>query len=395
MRFKNRNLFAAVSMVTILLSFRAVSETQLVAGTYDQAAFRQPWSGKYYAESSLEEDESFFSFEEKRKHYLDSSTILNETEEFTVDEAGQLVPVNDSLEPEILPSPIPSLVPYNFLGFPASTAPNPFIIVLPTPVPTSVSSPIASPVAVTDPAKPQAFYYYNRGSLQNALPLQAEGKGFVKVFRDRDEKIGGRGWGTHALVTVVKELAQEFSEKFPGRERLQIADMARQRGGPTTHASHQTGLEADIVFIRKNRKEQPAFGGYGKNGFAEQFVIPEVYATRTIRDSQGRKRVIHSKRLSLSSNFDIPANFELLLIASEIGSVKRFFVDKVIIRELFRWSEETQRSSEPGVREMLMKLDHQASHADHFHIRLMCQDTDTKCVSETAMPQRRSKKRRS
>lgn len=370
MHLKNKGLLIAVAAIAVLLSFRAMSETHSENRTYDESAFNEAWSGEFYSEESAAENDSFHSFEEKKQYFLESSDVSEE-----------LIPI-----PQISPSP----VPFSSYIFPTAPTLDPFRMPSPVPTESPAPSPAPSPVVILGPVKPQSFYYYNRGSLQNALQLDAEGEGYVKVFRDRDEKFGGRGWGTQALVTLVQELALEFSEKFPGRERLQIADMARRKGGATTHASHQTGLEADIIFIRKNRKEQPAFGGFGKNGFAEQFVISEITGTRTIRDSQGRKRIIHTKSRRLSSNFDMHANFELLLIASRMASVKRFFVDKVIIRELFRWAELKERSREGDVRSMLMKLDHQPSHADHFHLRLMCQESDKKCVSDTATARRRS-----
>jgi len=214
--------------------------------------------------------------------------------------------------------------------------------------------------------------YYNRGSLMNASLLANEGRGFVKVFRDRDEKEGGRAWGTRTLVGLIERVAEKFSERFPGRERIQVADIAKKRGGKTSHGSHQNGLDADIVYIRKNKKEQLPYGGYGKNGFAEQFVV---------RTSPSRK----AKAIYVpSANFDTEANFNLMKMFSSSGRVKRFFVDKVLIREFFRYSEEKKISSNPEVIEFLMKLQHVCSHADHFHMRLFCQESDTKCVSENA-----------
>ncbi len=239
-------------------------------------------------------------------------------------------------------------------------------------------------IGPTLPTKPQSYYYYNRGSLKYSSQLETEGKGFVKIFVDRDSKIGGRGWGTNLMIGSIRQIAAEFANTFPGRERLQVGDIARKAGGPASHASHQNGLEADIVFFRKNRREQGPRDNFGKNGFSEQFKVVASKKYVTKKNSKGvpyKKLIVTYK---LSDNFDTEANFELMMLWERSPYFLRAFVDDLIIREFVRYAKETGRYEEPAFQSLFKKLMHLGNHADHFHIRLACQETDKKCYSQIA-----------
>lgn len=393
MRLKKSALYSATAAVTVLMSFKALSQGTQYMNTstlVDANAFDSQWSGEYYAEPEESESAGFRSFEEKRRVYLNSPEIG--TEEVEVDADGN--PIGRP-EPAVAtglpqPGPSPSVRPwYSPLRNPwdPSSGDEPFSFIKAPPKPPVVAP---SPVPSAVPSgKPQAFFYYNQGSLQNGTEIESEGKGFVKVFRDRDEATGGRGWGTRTLIGLIRQMASDFADKFPGRERLQIADIARKTGGRMTHGSHQNGLDADIVYVRKNHKEQSPFGGYGKNGFAEQFVV-RTSTIRKTKDAKGQTKSVKVYSLAPSANFDTEANFNLLLMFHRSGEVKTYFVDKVLIRELFRYAEAKHLSDDPEVKAMLMKLDHEASHADHFHVRLFCQDGDSKCYSVNAPAKKRT-----
>jgi penicillin-insensitive murein endopeptidase len=383
---KRRILYATAS-IAVLASLQASSDTKHeYAAVYDTQAFEAAWTGDYYIEPAAPDTDSFDTFSSKREHYLTSPAVGIETVE--LDDAGNPVPaVNEDpsgdLEPSVGPSPTPSPSP-SFGPFWPFQYPNPWdqtkpTVIFPAPNPSpSVSRPLPS-----GPMHPQAFYYYDHGSLQNGTQLENEGPGFIKVFRDRDESIGGRAWGTRALIGAIRNSAADFSSRFPGRERIQVADIARKNGGKMSHGSHQNGLDADIIYIRKNRKEQPAFGGYGVNGFAEQFVV-RVSSKRQTRDHLGKLTTIRTSTLAPSANLDVEATFELLRMFYREGNVKLYFMDKVLIREMFRYADSQNLSNDPETQAMLMKLTHAPSHADHFHVRLLCQDGDARCVSSNA-----------
>ncbi|MBS1961850.1 MAG: penicillin-insensitive murein endopeptidase [Bdellovibrionales bacterium] len=389
---KKSALTTALAAVAVLISFKSFSQGnqyENASTLVDANAFDSQWSGEYYAEPEEAEAPRFRSFEEKREVYLNSPEIG--TEEVEVDENGN--PIGRP-EPSVAtglpqPGPSPSIRPW-FVPlrnpWDLTNGDEPFSFIKPIPKPSAIA-PSPLPSAIPS-GKPQAFFYYNQGSLKNGSEIESEGKGFVKVFRDRDEATGGRGWGTRALIGLIRQMASDFADKYPGRERLQIADIARKTGGKMAHGSHQNGLDADIVYIRKNHKEQSPFGGYGKNGFAEQFVV-RTSTIRKTKDANGQPKSVKVYSLVPSANFDTEANFNLLLMFHRSGEVKTYFVDKVLIRELFRYAEAKHLSNDPEVKAMLMKLDYEPSHADHFHVRLFCQDGDSKCYSENAPARKR------
>lgn len=407
MRLPKSAYFLTTAAIAVTASFQARPSGERVV--YDESAFDSAWSGNYYVEPAEHgEAGSSSDFDAKREYFLNSPDVDVEEEE--IDENGQPIPTisteaGDSVAPGTGPSPLPIPAPY------ASPSPRPLFFLYPNfgnpvfpwgPTPKfpgilTLPSPTPSPVATvpSEPEKPQAFRYYNSGSLANATQIANEGKGFLKVFRDRDEATGGRGWGTRTLVSLIESTAASFADRFPGRERLQVADIARKFGGPMTHGSHQNGLDADIVFLRKDRREQSPFGGYGKNGFAEQFVL-RTSSTKKTKDSHGGPKTVRVWHTSMSGNFDVAANFALMRMFYESGAVKRFFIDKVLIRELFRYADSQKLSGDAGVRAFLASLDHAPSHTDHFHVRLFCQSTDIKCVSSIAprVSHRASKKKK-
>ncbi len=368
-------LITSTALIAILGSFRAFSDPSEMPAAYDVSAFDASWNGQYYVEAEAE-SAHFDSFEAKKKHYLESPSVGKE--EMELNEAGALISgdLSDSEDENRSPQPKPSWSPL----------PAPYSSPLPSPssVPFwTMVNPylLPKPEAPDLEVKPQAFYYYTRGSLKNASDLGTDGCGYVKIFRERDESIGGRSWGTRSLIRFIKGVSAQFNEMYPERERLQIADLSRKKGGRTGHASHQNGLDADIIYVRNDKKEQSAFGGYGKNGFAEQFVVPGAVTYRSYRDTQGRTRKVRSVTMTTSHNFDIPANFQLLLLMQKTGNVKNFFIDQVLIREFFRHAENLKLTEEADVRAMFSKMDHARNHADHVHVRLYCQVSDTKCIN--------------
>lgn len=126
--------------------------------------------------------------------------------------------------------------------------------------------------------------------------------------------------------------------------------------------------------------------------FNESFTKAGPATYRSYRDTQGRKRTVKIVAYKPSENFDVEANFNLLLTMERTGQVKAVFADKVLIRELFRHAESAQLSESPEVRAMLAKLSHVRSHDDHLHIRLHCPPADVACVNEIApRPKRRRK----
>jgi murein endopeptidase len=73
-----------------------------------------------------------------------------------------------------------------------------------------------------------------------------------------------RRWGTAKLVLTAETIAAEYHARYG--DRLLIGDLSRPSGGPfgrryggEGHASHQSGLDVDIYYPRRDRAELPPF----------------------------------------------------------------------------------------------------------------------------------------
>lgn len=105
------------------------------------------------------------------------------------------------------------------------------------------------------------------GSLTSATKLPVEGKDFVTwdPERHRTPSPAWRRYGTDRLVRVTLRVAGDYARANPRAPRLTIGDLSRRRGGrfagrnaaSPLHASHQNGLDADIYYPRRDRRERP------------------------------------------------------------------------------------------------------------------------------------------
>jgi murein endopeptidase len=102
------------------------------------------------------------------------------------------------------------------------------------------------------------------GRLLDGVQLPAEGRDFwtydwgTRASPNRS----WRRWGTDRLVRTVLDVIGEYRAANPDAPRVGIADLSRTRGGPfgenfggLGHASHQNGLDVDILYPRADRLE--------------------------------------------------------------------------------------------------------------------------------------------
>jgi murein endopeptidase len=99
------------------------------------------------------------------------------------------------------------------------------------------------------------------GRLVRGVQLPATGARFFTwdpLLHRRPDR-PGRRWGTDVLVRKVLPVVSGYTAVHPSAPRLGIGDLSRRRGGPfgPRHASHQNGLDVDVYYPRRDRRERP------------------------------------------------------------------------------------------------------------------------------------------
>jgi murein endopeptidase len=76
---------------------------------------------------------------------------------------------------------------------------------------------------------------------------------------------GWRRWGTRKLVDTTQLVLRSYRDAHPEAPRVLVGDLSRRHGGDfgaryggLGHATHRTGLDVDIYYPRKDRRERAA-----------------------------------------------------------------------------------------------------------------------------------------
>jgi murein endopeptidase len=153
------------------------------------------------------------------------------------------------------------------------------ILALAIAAPAATAMPIDAPPGVAPPAvdSPIAWQVSRAvgrpwaGRLLNGVQLPAEGRDFwtydwgTRLSPNRP----WRRWGTDRLVRTLLAVLASYRAANPGAARVGVADLSRKHGGSfgrnfggLGHASHQNGLDADVLYPRIDglelRAESPA-----------------------------------------------------------------------------------------------------------------------------------------
>jgi len=107
-----------------------------------------------------------------------------------------------------------------------------------------------------------------RGRLRDGVQLPAEGPDWFTwdpvLNRPRDR--GWRRWGTDALIRTLLATLRRYRARNPDAPRVGVMDLSRPRGGwfgreygGLGHASHQNGLDVDLLYPRKDERERRPF----------------------------------------------------------------------------------------------------------------------------------------
>jgi penicillin-insensitive murein endopeptidase len=205
-------------------------------------------------------------------------------------------------------------------------------------------------------SNPQAVGFYAEGKLINDLFFPFVGEGFLKVFRDRK-----RNYATDYLYSVISYGAKELQRRYPDGERVQIGDISKQGGGQLSrHASHQNGLDADLSYFRKDRREMDP-EGFG--GFDEVFV----------------------KNGKVTANFDVQRNYEIIKSYVSTSTVGRVFMDAQIKTKLCEYAESLNGLTDLD-KETLRRMRPLENHKDHMHLRIKCPKSSPDCVTQVEPP---------
>jgi murein endopeptidase len=132
--------------------------------------------------------------------------------------------------------------------------------------PPAVTPPPA--VAPPVPGDPPIAWRHSRavgkpfaGRLVRGVRLPAEGRDYWTYDWGTDEMPNRpwRRWGTDRLVRTLLRVIGEYRAANPYAPRVGIADLSRTRGGRfganfggLGHASHQNGLDADVLYPRRD-----------------------------------------------------------------------------------------------------------------------------------------------
>ena len=200
------------------------------------------------------------------------------------------------------------------------------------------------------PGPPEAIGAYERGCLEGAVVLPADGPNWQVMRPSRN-----RAWGHPVLIQLIVRLAGKLpAVGWPG---LLVGDIAQPRGGPmlTGHGSHQIGLDADIWL-----KPMP-----------QRLSLAE-------RDEMRATNVVASDGDDVDEATWTPQHRRVLEAFAHEPSVARIFVNPAIKRALCR---------EVGAdRDWLTKIRAWWGYNYHFHIRLACPYGQSGCRNQALPP---------
>jgi murein endopeptidase len=99
------------------------------------------------------------------------------------------------------------------------------------------------------------------GRLVDGVQLPAEGRDFWTYDwgLETSPNRSWRRWGTDRLIRTLLDVLAAYRAAEPGAPRVGIADLSRVHGGRfganfggLGHASHQNGLDADVLYPRRD-----------------------------------------------------------------------------------------------------------------------------------------------
>ena len=101
---------------------------------------------------------------------------------------------------------------------------------------------------------------------------------------------GWRRWGTDRLVRTAADRDRPYRAERSSAQRVGIMDLSREHGGPfgreyggLGHASHQNGLDADVLYPRKDGQETRAIKPSEVDQMAAQDLLDRFVAAGAVK----------------------------------------------------------------------------------------------------------------
>lgn len=198
---------------------------------------------------------------------------------------------------------------------------------------------------------PAALGGYSQGCQAGAVALPETGPTWQAMRLSRN-----RNWAQPVTVEYIQDLSR-FAATLPGWNGIYVGDLSQPRGGPmlTGHASHQTGLDADIWMLPATRLDLSR---------AEREAISSI----SMRRANGAY-----------VNTDwTPQHEALIRAAASDPRTARIFV--------FPGAKVAMCQNATGDRSWLNKVRPWYGHHYHFHVRLNCPAGNATCVDQAPPP---------
>lgn len=204
------------------------------------------------------------------------------------------------------------------------------------------------------PGNPESIGFYSKGCLRGAIDLPMDGAGYQSIYTTANHH-----FAHNQLIEFVSEFAKNIDALGSG---LLIGELSQVRGGPfaSGHASHQIGLDVDILFYTHPEQR------------VRSLSVEE-------RDHIHTPSMLNGNGLVDPSRFGADQILKLKL-ASLDPKTERIFVNPAIklylcnnldTEELF-W---------------LRKIRPWRGHHAHFHVRIQCPLDSKECVSQDPPPE--------
>ena len=215
----------------------------------------------------------------------------------------------------------------------------------------SVAKEVFGRVATSSSGRPQSFGGYARGCQAGAVQLPETGPTWQAMRLSRN-----RNWAQPQTVDYIQDLSR-FAATQSGWSGIYVGDVSQPRGGPmlTGHASHQTGLDADIWMLPPNRLNLSA-------------VEREDLSSISMRRANG----------AFVNSSWTPQHEAILKAAASDPRVARIF--------LFPGAKVEMCKNATGDRSWLRKIRPWWGHHYHFHVRLNCPAGAAGCEDQAATP---------